>query len=491
MTEPGPTPASGSPTSGAPTSGRRAAVSRARRVDLLVGLAIAAPTVVVLSVGLVGGEDNPLAGPQPPTTSALTSATMVCPGGLTGADGPVRVTRTPDVPGGELAVATAPAARGASGSSTTKPGRAITVDQGSTVEVPSSTGPTVLDGRGAAAPGIAAGRDDELAVPECRGPSYDEWLVGVGASARYATTIELVNPDDGDAVVDLALHDGAGPVEEPALRGIEVPPHGVKRIDLATAAPRAEATAAHLTVIRGRVTATARTTWDPLGRGRVSTDFLPADPGPAATSLILGIPDEPVQPTLQLANPGEDEVRVSVRFVTEQSSFTPTGVPEVSVAPQAMETVDLAPLFKGATAEGVVGIEVEASGPVASSFMALSGEDLVLLAPAPELRDPAAAVLPSGSRTLVLGGAERTGVVQVVSYDAAGQQVRTDRVEVGPDRGATLALPRQAASISVVARTTPIQAAVLAATSGRQPGLATLRVRPAELRAEIPAVRPD
>lgn len=485
MTEPGPTPASGTP-----ASGRRAAVSRARRVDLLVGLAIAAPTVVALSVGLVGGEDNPLAGPQPPTTSALTSATLVCPGGLAD-DDPVRVTRTSDVPGGELAVATAPAARGASGSSTTKPGRAVTVDRGSTVEVPSSTGPTVLDGRGAAAPGIAAGRDGELAVPECRGPSYDEWLVGVGASARYATTIELVNPDDGDAVVDLALHDATGPVEEPALRGIEVPPHGVRRIDLATAAPRTEATAARLTVVRGRVTATARTTWDPLGRGRVSTDFLPADPDPAVTSLILGVPDKPVQPTLRLANPGEDEVRVSVRFVTEQSSFTPTGVPEISVAPQAMEAVDLAPLFRGAAAEGVVGIEVEASGPVASSFMALSGEDLVLLAPAPELRDPAAAVLPSGRRTLVLGGAERTGVVHVVSYDVAGQQVRADRVEVGRDRAATLALPRQAASISVVARTTPIHSAVLAVTGGRQPGLATLRVRPAELRAEIPAVRPD
>ena len=48
----------------------------------------------------------------------------------------------------------------------------------------------------------------------------------------------------------------------------------------------------------------------------------------------------------------------------------------------------------------------------------------------------------------------------------------------------------QAASISVVARTTPIHAAVLAVTGGRQPGLATLRVRPAELRAEIPVVKP-
>ncbi|QSR27565.1 hypothetical protein CFH99_18235 [Nocardioides aromaticivorans] len=483
MTEPGSTEKAG--------AGRRASVSRGRRIDLLVALAIAAPAVVALSVGVIGGEDNPLSGPQPPTTSALTSATMVCPGGLTGDDGAVRVTRTPDVPGGRLAVATAPAARGASGSSTTKAGKPVTVEQGSTVEVPSSTGPTVLDGRGAAAPGIAAGRDGELAVPECRGPSYDEWLVGVGASARYATTIELVNPDDGDAVVDLALHDATGPVEEPALRGIEVPPHGVKRIDLATAAPRAEATAAHLTVVRGRVTATARNTWDPLGRGVVSTDFLPADTSPSSSSLILGVPKKPAQPTLQLANPGDDEVRVAVRFVTEQAAFTPTGAPEISVPPQAIETVDLTKLFKGATADGVVGIELEASGPVASSFMALSGDDLVLLAPTPSLDEPAAAVVPSGRKSVVLGGAERTAVVDVVSYDAAGKEIRADKVEIGTDRGATLSLPDDAASISVVSRNTRIQAVVLAATGGRRPGLATLRVRPAELRAEIPVVEPD
>lgn len=184
-------------------------------------------------------------------------------------------------------------------------------------------------------------------------------------------------------------------------------------------------------------------------------------------------------------------MRVAVRFVTEQAAFTPTGAPEISVPPQAMETVDLTKLFKGATADGVVGIELEASGPVASSFMALSGDDLVLLAPTPSLDEPAAAVVPSGRKSVVLGGAERTAVVDVVSYDAAGKEIRADKVEIGTDRGATLSLPDDAASISVVSRNTRIQAVVLAATGGRRPGLATLRVRPAELRAEIPVVEPD
>ena len=94
--------------SGQAPKGRRSAAPRERRIDLLVALAIAAPAVVTLSVGLIGGEENPAGGPQSPTDAALTSATVVCPSGLDGA-GTVRVTRTPDVPGGKLSVATAPA----------------------------------------------------------------------------------------------------------------------------------------------------------------------------------------------------------------------------------------------------------------------------------------------------------------------------------------------------------------------------------------------
>lgn len=457
-----------------PRAGRRASISPKRRVDVLVALAIATPAVVALSVGLVGGEDNPVTGPQPPTTSALTSATVVCPGGLTGDDGPVRVARTPDVPGGPLTVG----------------GKEISVEQGRSVVVP-GTEAVVVEGKGAAAPGIAAGREGKRALPECRAPGYDEWLVGVGASARYATTVELVNPDDGDAVVDLVLQGETGPVDTPTLRGLEVPPRGVRRVDLATVAPNAQVTAAHLTVVRGRVTATARNTWDPLGRGRVTTDFLPADADPSTSSLILGVPDKPAQPTLHLANPGADEVRVTVRFVTEDAVFTPTGAPDITVAPQSYRAVDLSTLLKGAAAQGVVGIELESSAPVASSVQALVKDDLVLLAPVPELREPGALVVPTGEKTLVLGGAQRAGVVHVISYDAAGTSLGDQKIEVGPDRGVPVKLPAAAVTVTVEARNTRIRGVVSVPAGGAKPGLATLRLRPAELQAEIPAVRPE
>lgn len=456
------------------TPGRRASVRRERRIDLLVGLAILLPAVVAVSIGVIGGEDDPLLGPRPPTTSALTSATVVCPSGLA-ARGTVRVMRTPGVPGGDLTIGDDTVAVPADGS----------------VTLPAGSAPVVLEGRDEAAPGIAAGREDRLAVPECRAPSYDEWLVGVGASARYATTVELVNPDDSDAVVDLALLGPDGPIEEPALRGLEVPARGVRLVDLAEVAPRAEVSAAHLVVVRGRVTATARSTSDPLGRGRVTTDFLPADAEPATSSLLLGVPPNPVEPTLYLANPGDDEVRVTTRLVSDEAVFTPTDAEEVAVPPRSMVAVDLTEVLSGDVAEGVVGLQVDATGPVVSSMSALVRDDLVLLAPAPDLREPAAVALPAGAKTLLLGGATRTGVVHVTSYDADGTEVADERVEVGSGRAAQLALPSGAVAVTVEARNTRIRAVVSLPAAGASPGLATLRVRPAQLQARIPVVVPE
>lgn len=479
----------------APGAGRRSVVTPERRVDIIVALAIVLPAVVALCVTLIGQESDPVAGIRPPATSTLTAATVVCPAGINAASGPVRAVRAPGVAGGKVSVRTGAAPVDAEGNGSaqgeTTEGAELAVGAGGGVVVPASGGATVLDARGEAAPGLVAGRGDRLAVPECRAPSYDEWLVGLNASARYATTLELVNPDDGDAVVDLELIGGSGPIDEPGLRGVQVPGHSVKRLELAKVAPLSALTAAHLTVTRGRVTATVRNTWDPLGRGRVTTDFLPANAEPATTNLILGIPDRRASPTLFLANPGDDEVRVTTRLVTPEAVFTPTGAEEITVAPHSIKTVALSGILSGDAAKGVVGIELESTGPVVPSVRLLTKTDLVLLAPVPLLRDPAAAVLPVGAKTLLLGGATRTGVVHVKSYDAAGKLLADQPVEVAPDRAASLALPPTAVAITVEARNTSIGAIVSIPATGRQPGLATIRVRAAELRSRIPVVVPQ
>ncbi|WP_436699402.1 DUF5719 family protein [Nocardioides sp. BYT-33-1] len=465
-------------------AGRRASVARRRRVDVLVALALALPAVVGVAIGVIGDEQTPRAGTRPPTTAELASSTVVCPGG-TGPASTARAGRTPDVAGGPVTVLAAP-----QDGSAAVPATSVTVAAGATAVVPDSAGPIVLGGEGAAAPGIAAGRDDALAVPECRPPAYDEWLVGLGATARYATTLELVNPDDGEAVVDLALVDEDGPAEEPALRGIQVPARGVQRIDLATAAPRRGITAAHVTVTRGRVTVTARNTRDQLGRGRAATDFLPTQAAPATDNLILGLAGIR-NATLVVANPGDDEVRARLRLVTADATFTPTGAADVSVPPRAVREVDLRPLLTGENAAGVLGVLVESADPLVASARLVHRGDLALLAPVTTVEEPTAAVLPVGEKTLLLGQADRSGVVQVTSYAADGAMLREDQVEVAPDRAAPLDLPPEAVLVAVEPRGTAIAGVVMLPAAGGQPGLATLRLRPAETHARIPAVTPE
>lgn len=473
----------------APTTGRRSAAGE-RRWDLLVGLAILLPVVVSLCVAVIGRQDDARPGVRSPATADLTVASVGCPAAVGATGLPARVTRVPGVPGGKVGVATAPAIKGPSGKATLTEGGETAVGPGRSIEVGTDGGVTLLDGRATAAPGLVAGRGEPLAVPECRGPSYDEWLVGLGASARYATSLELVNPDDGDAVVDLELYGASGPVEEQALRGITIPGHSVKRIDLAEVAPRRAATAAHFTVSRGRVVATARNTWDPLGSGRVTTDFLPADPEPGTDGLILGLPKGAGDTQLAVVNPGADEVRVTPQLVSLQSVFTPTDAQEVAVPPHSLSMIPLDALLSSEAAKGALGIRVSATGPVASSVRTLVKGDLVLLAPAPQLSEPAAAVLPAGAKELLLGGATKAGAVQVRAYGPGGQQLADERVEMSEGGAARLALPPKAVSITLTAEGMTVGAMAMIPATGRRPGLATLRLRPAEVRARIPSVTP-
>lgn len=392
--------------------------------------------------------------------------------------------------GGEVDVEATAAIKKVAGTSRLADAAKASVEAGRSVKVGNESGAVLLQANGSAAPGLIAGRGEPLAVPECRSPSYDEWLVGLGASARHATSIELINPDGGDAVVDLELYNQRGEVTAPALRGITVPGHSVRRIDLAQVVPQRAALAAHFTVSRGRVVAAARSTWDPLGNGRVSTDFLPADAEPDTGGLILGIPAGADDVQLAVANPGADEVRVTPQLVTPQSVFTPTDSRDVAVPPHSLRMIPLKALLSSDAAKGALGIRVRATGPVAASVRMLVKGDLALLAPAVELTEQTAAVLPAGPKELLLSASAKAGTVQVRAFDAAGKKVGEKGVEVAEGGAARLKLPPKAVSIVLTPRDLSVRGVVMIPAAGRQPGLATLRIRPVEMRARVPSVTP-
>ncbi|HET6391610.1 MAG TPA: DUF5719 family protein [Blastococcus sp.] len=449
--------------------GRRSATrSRGRRVDVTMLLAVGLPLLALVAALLVRPDDTQR-GDVAPQETALTQATLICPSGEAGvvvasdsdASGEVLVRQGAQVESAELA-----------------PRRASGVRTGEA--------PAVVTAEGDLAPGLLAGRfGTPLVAPECRPPAFDEWFTGVGAGAKHSSVLELVNPDAGPAVVDAIVYGRRGPVDAPALRGVAVPGRSVVHIDLAQRVPRRDDLALHVTTTRGRVSASVLDTYDELGSSGSASDYLPSQPAPATSNLLLGLPEGTGRRTLLLANPAETETRASIKVVTEDAVFTAVGTEDVVVPPESVVRVSVAPLLRGQNADDALGLLVEADNPVTATARFYVDGDLTHATP-PEPVDETSLIVPTGGKQLLLAGADRAGAVTVVSRDADGETVAEDRLEVDAGRGGVLDLPDEAVLIQVTTNGTAIQGSVLVTGDGA----AVFRLRPLQRSGLIADVRP-
>jgi hypothetical protein len=344
----------------------------------------------------------------------------------------------------------------------------------------------VVTGEGDLAPGLLAGRFGEpLVAPECRAPAFDEWFTGVGAGAKHASVLELVNPDPGPAIVDTLVYGRDGLVDAQPLRGVAVPGRSVVRLDLARELPRRDELALHVTTTRGRVSAALVDTYDELGNRGSAVDYLPAQAEPTTANLLLGLPDGGGRRVLLLANPAETETRAAVKVVTEKSVFAAVGSEDVLLPPQSVTKVSIAPLLRGRNAKDAIGLLVESGTPVTATARFFIGRDLSH-AVSPEPLTETSLVVPEGRKELLLAGASRAGVVRVVARDAAGEVLAERRTEVVADRGAAVPLPERAALITVTTNGATIAGSVLATGDGA----AALRLRPQQRSGLVAAVRP-
>jgi hypothetical protein len=452
-----------------PVPGRRSAArSNGPRVDVTALLAVALPLLALLAVLLVRPDDPP-DDDFPPEETELTRATVICPSG----DEEVQVASDTDA-SGEAVVRQEEREEVAPLS----PGRPTGVRTGD--------GPVVVAAEGDLAPGLIAGRfGSPLDAPECRPPAFDEWFTGVGAGAKHSSVLELVNPDAGPAVVDAIAYGRRGPVDAPALRGVAVPGRSIVRINLAERVPRRDDLALHVTTTRGRVSASVRDTYDELGAGGSATDFLPSQPAPATSNLLLGLPEGTGRRTLLLANPSETETRASIKVVTEDAVFTAVGTDDEVLPPQSVTRVAVSSLLQGKNAAGALGLLVESTAPVTASARFYVDGDLTHAAP-PEPVDETALVVPAGGKQLIVAGASRAGSVAVVSTDADGEVVAEDRLEVDAGRGGVLGLPDDAVLVKVTTNGTTVDGVVLAGGDGA----AVYRLRPLQRSGLIADVRP-
>lgn len=462
-----------------PTTPRtsRSAGRSGSRLDLTLLLALLLP---VLFVGaLVTVPDPPSQpGATEPTTTALTSSALVCPSG--DPQGFLATT------GDEESSVTARLGERQVDTDVT-PGRVRAIDGG--------TGPLVSKVEGDLAGTLVAGRfATPLAVGDCRAPGFDEWFTGVGAGAKHRSVLELVNPDAGQAVVDVTVLGRTGPVEAPRLRGVAVPGRTTTRLDLSTLVPRTDELALHVVTSRGRVVASVQDTLDGLGQRTASTDYLGAQPEPSASNLLLGLPKGKGSRTLVIANPTDDEVRASLQVVTPDSVFAPTDVDDVVIQPQAVERVPVKALLGAESTEDATGVVVAASGPVTTTLRSFVDGDLALATPSQAFGDATTVVLPSGAdKDVLLAGALGAGTARIEARDADGKTVVDKRIDVVAERGYRAELPPEAVLLTVSMRATTMVGSVLLSEDGtrQQAGAVALRRLPLLTRdGQVAGVRP-
>lgn len=465
-------------------AGHRSAGSSRRGPDPAMVLVVLVP-VVALVAALLLRPDHTAVPDRGPTTTPLAVSSLSCP--------PAE---------GATSVSVSSLAEPAAAGSTAVPAGAVTsgigaqttlaVVRGQVVSGGAGAEAVVLTGTGDLAPALLATRAvaDPLAASVCRGTESDQWFTGVGAAAAHSSLLQLVNPDTGPAVADVTIYSSTGPVDAPALRGVGVAAGQSTTFDLSQVVPRRGDLTLRVQTSRGRLGVSLLDRVVDLGTGAVTADWLPPQGAPARENTLVGLTRGAGARTLEVANPGDGEVVVTIKLITPRSVFAPEGVEPLRVPPQSSSTVSLDDLLGAATARGALGLVLSSTAPVTAGLRQAT-PDLSLLTPLPAISAPTALVVPAGRARLMLSGATGTGAVTVVASDAAGTELARRDVELAPGGADSSPLPRGTALVTVVpGDVVPGDISWRGAVLVQDPGATVLGLAGLARTSEVPDVRP-
>lgn len=491
------------------TGGRRrvAEPSKRRRIDAVLVAAVVLPLLVLLAGAAirVGAPEPRASAPEVDDrheyaalcpSAGVPAGSVADPDAVVPDSGTVRAGTSAEV-AADLSVTVGEAGEDVAPSTTD-----AEVSGGSLVD--QSTGDlAIVRATDDAAGGLVAGRFDAEggAGVTCRAPSTGAWFVGLGAGSERSSVVELTNPDSGNAVATLSLHDENGAVRAESIRSVVIASGEMRRLDLGRLTPTAGELALHVDVSRGRLGIEALQTTDPLDGGAGASYWAAPVTEPATSTTLLGLPgDADTQRTLLLANPGEDTAQVGVQILGPGGAFAPTGIEETVVQPGAVAAVDVTAVLSAALAEGAegaVGIRVNGSAPVVASLRSGAGVEESVAATAaavPELTASGdlAAVLPpglDGAAVLVSNAGGEEATPEVVARDASGAELLRQDVTLLGGASTRLDIPAEAARVEVrgVEESQDVRGAVVAA-AGRTSVLALAPALPFEL---VPTVRRD
>ena len=326
-----------------------------RRDPRLLAVAVVVFLAAAITWAAVSEPARGRTASQLSTAVPITSAAVVCPqAGGTPSGGAARV--------GYAAIGTDPADVAAS-SATTMPldpdGVAtplqIKAGHAWVVDGPKTVGPVQVSANGPLATRLGAvqftrqtiAKTWQASAAPCEQPTTHAWFVGFSTGVGEHATLLLSNVDDVAATVNVGIYGDSAPPNTDAQHGLTVAPRTQLAVRLDTVAPGLSNAAAEVTATAGRVVPALR--FDAQnGSIPLGVDFLSRAADASLSQTVPGIPGGDGARRVVIAAPGDVDATVSVKLVTGDGSYTPTGLDVVDVPAGGVVSVDLDKELRGA-----------------------------------------------------------------------------------------------------------------------------------------------
>ncbi|MFI6320437.1 DUF5719 family protein [Nonomuraea sp. NPDC050556] len=180
-----------------------------------------------------------------------------------------------------------------------------------------------------------SGKDRGLAGVRCAEPAATTWLIGPGP-ATADVVLHLTNADRAPAIADILLYAAEGPVLSDKAAGVVIAPGEHRAVDLKTLAPSSDVLAVGVVTTTGRLAVAARASYG--GKG---VDWLPSSTPPATSLVVPGVPGGGGRRELLVAAPGEADAVVSIKVVSEDSSYAMKGRETLEVPAGSVAALDV------------------------------------------------------------------------------------------------------------------------------------------------------
>jgi hypothetical protein len=441
----------------------------------LRGLVLPLVAVVLVVLASLAPSTDGDDGERAPSTVSVTQSAYACPAGSA------------------ITVAAGQVEPGTSGTASVLPSRTDDPALGGATSwrtgVVDGTG-VIVEQQGRGAVGYFAGTAPAsggggLVVGPCPGVVDDAWLLGLGSGSKHFSTLILTNLASSPAAVDLTLWGPEGQIDAVDAEGIVIDPYSVRRIRLDELAAGEAELAVHVHRRRGSVSAVVNDTSTATFKG---TEPISAAQAPRRRQVVGGLVGGTGGRTLLVLNPGTSTARVGVEVIGPDSTFTPSGLEEVTVKAGTLRAIEV-PASAGSAEQA---LRITSDQPVSSTVrMAPTTVDYAYAEATPALTGPTVVPIDLGPQSVVpqllLTAPEGEASVEVAAFDAAMKPLTSSTVTIA---AGTTAVERVEAPGAAYLVLRPQGDVVAAATYARGDAISSLALQDAPMTVLAPRVRP-